>query len=362
MKSLERSSGTSNTSGNLQKRYEARGFLMLISVQYLRGLAAVLVLIHHAIHKQGQLSGSGGEWQFGVSGVDLFFIISGFIMCHITARRETNARDFLWARVKRIIPLYWTLTLAALAVYIVSPDMVNSSGGTTTIINSFTLIPTGDVFLIQNGWTLSYEFLFYLVFAMSLWIGRDWRLSAVAAALVAMVALGALLKPGDPTLQALTGQLLLEFVMGIGAYRYINQLQHSRALDVGLFITGIATLVIGLFINHVGNRVLWYGLPYALLFAGFVSLDAVVARAGVGLISRVLKKIGDASYSIYLSHPFVFSGMGVVIRKSHLHMAPSLSIAVMAVTAVCAGYACHEMLELKLERWIRSLFSSPTLA
>ncbi|MFM0405246.1 acyltransferase family protein [Paraburkholderia dipogonis] len=335
---------------------------MLISVQYLRGLAAILVLIHHVIHKQGQLSGLGGEWQFGVSGVDLFFIISGFIMCHITARRETTARDFLCARVKRIIPLYWTLTLAALAVYIASPNMVNSSGGTTTIINSFTLIPTGDVFLIQNGWTLSYEFLFYLVFATSLWIRRDWRLSGVATALVAMVALGVLLKPSNPTLQALTGQLLLEFVMGIGAYRYINQQRHSRVLDVGLLVAGVAALVVGLFINHVGNRVLWYGLPYALIFAGFVSLDSVVARVEVGLISRVLKKIGDASYSIYLSHPFVFSGMGIVIRKLHLQTAPSLSVAVMAVTAVCAGYACHELLELKLERWIRSQFRSPTMA
>ncbi|CAN7647547.1 acyltransferase family protein [Paraburkholderia terricola] len=335
---------------------------MLISVQYLRGMAAILVLIHHAIHKQGQLSGSGGEWQFGVSGVDLFFIISGFIMCHITARRETTARDFLWARVKRIIPLYWILTLAALAVYIVSPNMVNSSGGTTTIFNSFTLIPTGDVFLIQNGWTLSYEFLFYLVFATSLWLRRSWRLSGVAAALVAMVALGILLKPNNPTLQALTGQLLLEFVMGIGAYRYINQQQHSQVVDVGLLATGVAALVVGLFVDHAGNRVLWYGLPYALIFAGFVSLDSVVARARIGLISRVLKKIGDASYSIYLSHPFVLSGMAIVIRKLHLQTAPSLSIVVMAVAAVCAGYACHEMLELKIERWIKSQFRSPTMA
>ncbi|MEK6295614.1 MAG: acyltransferase family protein, partial [Paraburkholderia tropica] len=66
---------------------------MLLSIQYLRGLAAILVLLYHASHKQVQISGNGHEWQFGSSGVDLFFVISGFIMCHVTAHKKIRPVD-----------------------------------------------------------------------------------------------------------------------------------------------------------------------------------------------------------------------------------------------------------------------------
>jgi exopolysaccharide production protein ExoZ len=329
----------------------------IVSVQYLRALAAVLVLLHHAALKQGQISGSGAAFSFGMSGVDLFFIISGFIMCHVTSQRETSARLFLWARVKRIIPLYWTLSLVALAVYVVSPNMVNTSGGVTTILNSFTLIPNGDKFLIQNGWTLSYEFWFYLLFAAVLSMPRTLQFGCVFLALVGLATIGFVFAPTPPTLKFITGPLLLEFAMGIAAHVYIRRSRHYFAIDLSFIVAGVAMLVTSLNASSVENRVLSYDLPYALVFAGLVSLESLIARGRQTAGARVLEKIGEASYSIYLSHPFVLSALGMVARKMGVqHSAPiAIAITIMVMGSLVVGYGCYVFVEKNLARGIQLL-------
>ncbi|SAL82537.1 acyltransferase 3 [Caballeronia arvi] len=301
------------------------------------------------------MSGTGSGWQFGMSGVDLFFIISGFIMCHITAEREASARVFLWARVKRIIPLYWTLSLIALVVFLVSPKMVNSSGGVTTIINSFTLIPDGKKFLIQNGWTLSYEFLFYLLFAAVLWLPRSLRFGSVVIALCGLVAIGAIWQPANATLKFATGPLLLEFVMGIGAYVYIRQPRHYLTIDAGLVLAGVAILTESFWAFNVQNRVLFYGLPYAMIFAGFVSLEPIIRRGRNSWATRALETIGEASYSIYLFHPFALSVLGIVVKKLHIQNIPPFSVAVMVSGSLVAGYACYIFVERNISRILMNL-------
>ena len=99
--------------------------------------------------------------------MELFFIISGFIMCHTTQSSQGRWKDvghFMVNRFTRILPLYWLLTALALVVFLIAPDKVNSSGGDTKIWQSFLLVPSEGKFLIMNGWTLTYEFFFYLLF------------------------------------------------------------------------------------------------------------------------------------------------------------------------------------------------------
>lgn len=330
-----------------------KGRRLFNSIQHLRGLAATLVLIHHAIHKQGQISGTGGAWDFGISGVDLFFIISGFIMCHVTATRETRPSDFLMARVRRIIPLYWALSLVALAVYVVKPSLVNSSGGSTSLIGSFTLVPTGDKFLIQNGWTLSYEFLFYLVFALVLWAKTRYRLSAVVYLLITLVTAGALLSPTQPTVAFATNPILLEFVMGIAAYAYIASGAKPPVVNATALAIGVAGLIYASTVPVGDYRSLYYGLPFALVFIALVGSETLISRFSNTAISRLSTSIGDASYSIYLSHPFVLAGLGNIFKK--LHLSPMLAVALMTVIALAAGYFCHITLEKKLT----ALFGKP---
>ncbi|MBW9106773.1 acyltransferase family protein [Paraburkholderia phenoliruptrix] len=327
---------------------------MLYSVQVLRALAAVLVVVCHAIHKQGQISGTGATWEFGGSGVDLFFIISGFIMCYVTMNRQVTARDFLKARVLRIVPLYWTLSLVALAVYLANPAIVNSSGGTTTIVNSFTLIPTGDKFLIQTGWTLSYEFLFYLVFAASLSFAMGRRLAFTCGALLVLVAGGVLLSPSNPTLKFVTSPLLLEFVMGIAAYLYVREESRLLPLSVALVAGGILALCVMPPAITADARVISYGLPFMMIFAGLVKMELLVRQACETIPGRLATAIGAASYSLYLAHPFALAAAAMIVKRSGIQHYPVLSVAILVASALVAGYACFSLIEVNLNRWIKS--------
>lgn len=146
---------------------------MILSIQYLRALACCMVLLSHISFKLKVHSINHLEWfKIGELGVDLFFIISGFIMCLTADQKENRFLDFMTKRLLRVIPIYWILTSVALIVYIYSPSLVNSSGGSTSVIYSYLLLPTPEKYLINNGWTLSYEFYFYLLFSMCLFAGK----------------------------------------------------------------------------------------------------------------------------------------------------------------------------------------------
>ena len=98
-----------------------RGF-MIFSIQYMRAIAALLVVINHAAWKGAQFSTDPLGWfNIGGAGVDLFFIISGYIMCHTVYLKKKNFSSFLNARLKRIMPLYWVLTTMALTIFIIFP-------------------------------------------------------------------------------------------------------------------------------------------------------------------------------------------------------------------------------------------------
>lgn len=331
---------------------------MLYSVQLSRAIAAVLVVVCHAIHKQGQLSGTGRIWAFGGSGVDLFFIISGFIMCHVSARKPISARQFLWARVLRIMPLYWTLSLIALAVFIWDPAIVNSSGGTTTVLNSFTLVPNGDKFLIQTGWTLSYEFIFYLVFAASLFFARVNYIVFIAVSIILLVGIGMFMSPSSPIIQLLTGSLLLEFLMGVGAYLYVCRVSHHTAVSATLLGVGIIMLGYVAYTNHSQYRVIVYGIPYMIFFAGLVSFEGLVRLSANQGIGRVMKLLGDASYSMYLSHPFSLAVGGMILKHLHVHAPSAGSTFILVAASLGGGVACYFMLERPLMRWVRTSFGA----
>jgi exopolysaccharide production protein ExoZ len=104
----------------------------LQSIQIMRGIASLLVLLNH-ISVKGYQYGNGALKGFSVggAGVDLFFIISGYIM-----DQRLNFSQFIIRRIKRIIPLYWLVTTIALIVYLYKPNLINSSGGKTGILVS----------------------------------------------------------------------------------------------------------------------------------------------------------------------------------------------------------------------------------
>ena len=141
---------------------------MLLSVQALRALAALAVATYHA------LQWADGGFEVGRAGVDVFFVISGFIMWHVTAGRDVDPGDFLWRRLTRVAPLYWLATLGVLGVALVWPAFLPEvRPGWTHLALSLAFIPHLDPRglpfpTLPPGWTLDYEALFYLIFAGAL--------------------------------------------------------------------------------------------------------------------------------------------------------------------------------------------------
>ncbi|WP_265570053.1 acyltransferase family protein [Sphingomicrobium nitratireducens] len=242
------------------------------SVQYMRALAAIAVAIGHAAEP---------SWKYLLySGVDLFFVISGFVMVISSAHRAPL--DFLKKRVFRVMPMWWVVLTVAFALGITHNEQFWKSAF---------LVPTffmnghisGVAWLV--GWTLVLEAVFYSYFALALAFRRAWLVFAIIPAAVLFNGMAG----HSPVLNALTHPMLYEFLYGAAVAYAVKS---GRTLPGFLRVAGIALLAIGH--NLEGTRSLVIGLPVALFFAGAVQVKLPHWR--------VPHFLGDASYSIYLFH------------------------------------------------------------
>lgn len=254
-------------------------------------------------------------WMMGFSGVDLFFVISGFVMVHVTGPRgrpsERISGHFLLARLTRIFPPYWLYTLLALAGVLLIPSLGDGRIEAGPLIRSVLLIPDWTQPFLPVGWTLIHELYFYIVFAAFLFAPRS-VLPALLILWLSLTTTGYLggLNHGGPLLHLLVHPLTTEFVLGalIGLYG----LRGGRIAGLVTVTAGI-TLFAGavLLLQPVGiadlpgnwMRVAVQGVPAALLLYGAVTLE----RSGL-TVPRALVSLGDWSYSMYLGHGLILAG------------------------------------------------------
>jgi exopolysaccharide production protein ExoZ len=325
---------------------ERRALAEVRSIQYLRGFAAFGVLIFHAAER------AGGAFGLGAAGVDVFFVISGFIMWMTTCQRPTSPARFLVRRAQRIIPLYWGLTLLVAAVAIMVPaafPAMQVSGEAVT--KSLLFVPYRDPAgliapLVIPGWTLNYEMFFYALFAVGLLAPERLRPWLVSAALVALVAVRPLGDVEHPIWATYTNPLLLEFAAGIwlGKAWAEDRLPGVRA-GWGLVIAGL----VGLAVSGVSGvdveraRLLIWGLPALALVTGAVCLE----RAGAVPRWRPLGLLGDASYSLYLVHGLAISAVVRILTQVGLaHPAVILTCGILA--GLVAGIVVYRLVEKPL--------------
>ncbi|WP_237481709.1 acyltransferase family protein [Lichenibacterium dinghuense] len=330
----------------------------LVSLQVLRAAAALMVLLHHAGH-EADLRATDGA--FGLDrffdlgfGVHLFFVISGFIML-LTARGFGSGRGalvFMARRVVRVVPLYWLLTSATLLVAAASPHLLNgASGGAAWVAGSYLFIPVarGDGTLnpvLGQGWTLDYEMFFYVLFALAMVLPRRAALPALALALVALVALGRLVAPPFAAAAVWTDGLLLEFLLGLGvglaAERGVHLRPRAAAAVVGAGVG--AAVALGPWTGRFDalGPALREGVPAALIVAGCVLGPRWRGASAVAALAL----IGDASYSLYLSHPFAVRLLGVAWTAAIPAGAPPvLFLASACAAAVLGALALHRFVE-----------------
>ncbi|MCT2387154.1 acyltransferase family protein [Erwinia pyrifoliae] len=320
----------------------------IVTIQWLRGLAALSVVIQHTAFKSHQynyniLTG----YNIGSFGVDLFFIISGFIMCHVTSEK-TKPTEFLKKRLARILPLYWVLSLVALVIYIITPSLVNSSGGNTDIISSIFLLPTKDKLLIQNGWSLSYELFFYSIILISL-LSRKKNIFLLTNLIIfALVLAGLLYRPKTEYLNFATNTLLIEFSMGSLAYYLYEKIPATNwFINLTLLTVGIAALT-----YQYANADM-YDLKYRFLYAGtpmlLILLSLVLFEKNAKMVKiSILEKIGFSSYSLYLSHAFVLSASAKIISK--ITNNPFAFACSLVFLSVIFGFICYKLIEIPLSK------------
>lgn len=313
------------------------------SVQLLRALAALAVVAHHALNDLAALSGQARAYPWPLeAGVDLFFVISGFIMVRISGEAPGGRGDgagFLIRRIARIVPPYWAASALYLSIVLAAPHLLSRPPpGAGEVVAAFLFVPVrGAEGLIQPiyplGWTLNYEMGFYLLFAGSLLVRTTapWRVALLAVVFGAFVAAGALFGPQAAVLQAWSDPIILEFVLGAAIGLMPVRVLRAVSGFARLALVFVALPGFALF-GEGGPRVLAWGVPSALLVLAAVSGETAL-RGGVG---RLAVALGDASYMIYLAHPFLLRPLRRVFA--------SQDVLVLAPTAGGAAYLLLAMI------------------
>jgi exopolysaccharide production protein ExoZ len=313
----------------------------LISIQYLRALAALAVVTFHTLQWRT------GGFDVGRAGVDIFFVISGLIMWRATAGRRVAPLAFLWRRLTRVAPLYWLATLATAGACALWPGFLdNVLPGWSHLALSLAFIPHLDPRglpfpTLPPGWTLDYEAIFYLVFAGALLAPLERRAAIVAGALLAMVMGGFLLD--NPLYILGANPLLLEFAAGVALARLAElRALPGRGWGLGLIAGGLAGLagpaLLGLW-SELWRPLIW-GLPAAMIVAGALSLE----MAGGVPRWRPLERLGDASYSLYIIHLPVTAGVAHAVGTQR----PWLFIPLALSVSITAAFACRAWVEKPL--------------
>jgi len=332
----------------------------IVGIQYLRGVAALFVVVFHISLQLNLLAGLPTLSTL-VSGVDLFFVISGFVMVYSTRMgHKSSSSDFILKRFIRIAPLYWAATLFMITVMIVTPQLVKSSKLTLSFaLASIALVAheipaTPKLYgaLVAPGWTLELEMIFYLLFAAGLGLGRrGWPVILVSFAAIALLStIGLAWRPAG-AVGFYTNPIMLEFCYGMLIGALFLQPTFHIGEESALLLFGLGALL--LLYPHPSNdltlRCFWFGLPALMIVASalFVPFPEW----------RFLHLVGDASYSIYLSHFFVLSALAQAWKKLHLlhGIGPAALYPVALLTCIAVGWGCWRLVELPLTRATRRL-------
>ncbi|MCB2096760.1 MAG: acyltransferase, partial [Parvularculaceae bacterium] len=290
----------------------------LENIQALRGAAALMVLAAHVKEAESDYGGVGAllphNLYMGVVGVDLFFLISGFVMTHVAlsgARNVKAGRRFLYNRAARIYPAYWAATLVLMVLYAGKLALFDEATPFPNPVATFLLTPSPYYPLLPVGWTLVHEMYFYAVFTLFIfWNGvrLPLFLAVWAGVVIASLALGAF--GANAWTKVVFNPLTFEFMVGAliaiavrnGVVKFA-----APALVAGCAIFAVQTVFFAdrLYPSVMGQfawRAAIFSAPFALILYGAAALE----KSSGALAPKWLREAGDASYSLYLIHVPVF--------------------------------------------------------
>jgi exopolysaccharide production protein ExoZ len=339
--------------------------LKLGSVQYLRAIAVLMVVAFHAQENMGMMRTQSSLMSYGQHGVDLFFVISGFIITVTTASQPSSA-IFLWKRVIRIVPLYWAVTLAYATVELLKPGLLRSaSGDLHHFVSSLLFIPAyhprfpKEIWpTVIQGWSLNYEMTFYAIFAIALFITPKWRGLLSITVLSLFIGIGQVTSTTNPVALTFTSTLLLEFSFGIVAGEVFLR---SNARDTLRLACSFFAIALVSLICELRGVIVWQSVLLGSISGCALSTLLYFEQTGSRFDKMIPIKIGDASYSIYLTHFAVIGALRMIGERSTPNVGQAWALAWQLSAVVCAcllGFLVHLWLEKPLTKKLTSALNS----
>ena len=328
---------------------------MISSIQLLRFVAASLIVLNHSIKE------FSGSQTFGEFGVDIFFVISGFVISHIT---QGENEHFFTRRLVRIVPLYGLFTLAIAAIAYVAPHFLRTvKWDVYHFVASLLFIPWWTESLkfspiLPMGWTLNYEIWFYLLFYVAVQISVGYREIVCSLLIVCVYAITSLLPLDDTaTLAFYSNSIVLEFIFGMAIsvlYRSKKTVFESLPRPVVLSIA-IAAPVAFYYTTYVSNldlpRCVYWGLPACGCVLVCLSSEGHFNQFPRRMISAVLVA-GEISYPLYLIHMFLIAGISRVAGISNLSILPGFVLALLLSSV--ASFVVSECFDKPTRRVLRA--------
>lgn len=325
---------------------------MNLSIQYLRGLAALLVVFVHFSY------GLPLSIFCGAIGVDIFFFISGFIMSETAERYKENKLLFIKNRIIRIYPLYLILLIPVLLLFALSNPL-----NLSTIIKSI-LFFGGNYYHYQDpilfsGWTLLFEFIFYFIIIT---FSKSKRM--VNIILLAMGSIG-LLFPIETFLGIFFNQFYLYFLIGMNLKDVLSHFKPKIPL-FHLILSVILILMVMLFKDKFSTdylsrqfvtngslvfpRAIFWGIPCFYFVISFIRYTENLKA------NQILKYVGDRSYSIYLVHTVLYILMNNEIVRQNLNFMPYNFFKLILISLLFPiSELTYSMIEMKLSKRLKSI-------
>ncbi len=328
----------------------------LHALQYLRAVAALIVVYSHSAI---QIS----EWKSllpytGAYGVDIFFVLSGFIMVYIAKPNDTPLK-FITNRVRRVVPLYWFFTLLMGIILFAMPGLFKTGEfSVAALLQSLFFIPHYSLQnpdfvwpIVAPGWSLNYEMYFYVLFAISLVFAQQFRVAFIIGAITVIWAGLSLTGSNAAIPRFLSDPTVFEFAAGmLLAVAWQRKFHLSNATGWVFLISGFILATIAPDTMHHWLRI---SIPSTMIVLGCLFIQVPVSKIGLML--------GDASYAIYLSHIFVLGAMRVVVPDDAAATTSNAWLFVTAcmIASTIVGVLVHFMIDNWLLREERlSMFKS----
>jgi peptidoglycan/LPS O-acetylase OafA/YrhL len=319
---------------------------MLFNLHLLRVIAALGVVYFHTTSEAGLRL----DWDVGSRGVDVFFVISGFIIAYIGT---TKPEQFFRRRLIRVVPFYWAATLVVFAAVTVAPHVFRTTTSSVPhLVTSLVFIPhelKGEMQpTLLLGWSLNFEMFFYVLFALALRISQKWSPLVCVGWIVAFVVTIHAAARDNPIMDFYARPIVLEFCFGIGVFYLFSWCSARKAslVQIGglkwlLLLILVGNLVaLAVFEEHYRDEIPRYlaaGIPSFFIVASALLLERLY---GVATNNRLIYLLGESSYIIYLVHPYiVFTVLRVVVKDSSALSSPILAVLIAGLIALTSAVA-----------------------